>query len=55
MIVLKFNRPLSAEDTARIREQLDAAIEHNGFIVVDNSVEVFTDEAAAVRFEGLAT
>lgn len=55
MIVLKFNRPLSAEEAHRIREQLDAAIERSQIIVVDSSVEVFTDDSGAIKFEGLAT
>lgn len=51
MIVLRFNRPLDHESFARLQAHLDEAVQKNRIIVVDNSVEVFTDEADLIRLD----
>jgi hypothetical protein len=44
VIVLKYNRPLSADTVARIRLQIDNALKADPkILVVDDSVEVYTD------------
>lgn len=56
MIILRFNHPLTQEQRYRIREELNDAIERNQVvIVVDNSVEVFTDDSDVIKLEGLET